>query len=495
MLTIGIPGAKLPFLWWHLGLIAACILLAAFLSACGEGSSAATEERVFVLEANVHALEESLEALAEENTALRAELDALSQEQEAAQAAEEHEKETADSETAQEQQLAALEEGLGRLEEWLDVLGEWLDVLEFRLDSVEAVAALAEESEEGQEQQLAAVEDDLDHAWERLDDMDSRLQELEAVASQVEFVLPAIEKWFIGMDERMKLLEGTGIERTLRLAAEGGGQAQVINFGAGYGGARSAVLVLPDPLPEGEIPLIVSLHGFGSDSFFQSQYVPLHNRVNRDGFALLLPNGVENAEGQRFWNPTDGFGKADQDDVGALTALVQEAGGEFDMGPVYFFGYSNGGFMSYWMACQGLPGLRAVASLAGTSYMDAAACESAPPVSVLHIHGEQDRVVRFHGSEESQLPALKPGERYAGAKDMHYRWAERAGCDANSQKQGENLDLDAAIEGEETFTYRFTEGCADGITVELWSSDEGSHTPVYGDAFADALLDWLLAQE
>ena len=495
MLTIGIPGAKLPFLWWHLGLIAACILLAAFLSACGEGSSAVTDERVLVLEANVHALEESLEALAEENTALRAELDALSQEQEAAQAAEEHEKETADSGTAQEQQLAALEEGLGRLEEWLDVLGEWLDVLEFRLDSVEAVAALAEESEEGQEQQLAAVEESLDHAWERLGDMDSRLQELETVASQVEFVLPAIEKWFIGMDERMKLLEGSGIERTLRLAAEGGGQGQVINFGAGYGGARSAVLVLPDPLPEGEIPLIVSLHGFGSDSFFQSQYVPLHNRVNRDGFALLLPDGVENAEGQRFWNPTDGFGKADQDDVGALTALVQEASEEFDMGPVYFFGYSNGGFMSYWMACQGLPGLRAVASLAGTSYMDDSNCEGAAPVSVLHIHSTDDAVVLFDGIAGETGVADKNEPGYAGAQDMVRRWGQRAGCNVQSVAYGLGVDLDDDIEGPETIAYAFPEGCVEGITVEMWSSDEGGHTPGYSDAFADALLDWLLAQE
>ena len=439
----------LPSVLRNLVFVAACLALAATLSACASEGHDATSEKVLALEAKLHSLEESLEAVQEENTSLQGELAALRQEQadyiqaqEAAETAQEHEEEVAEFEEGQEQQLAALEEGQAR--------------------------------------------DD-----RRFDGLDSRLQELEEVAAQLELVLPAIEKWFTDMDERVKLLEGTGIERTLRLASEGGGQAQVINYGAAYGGARSAVLVLPDPLPEGEIPLIVSLHGFGGDSFSQASYVPLHKRVNRDGFALLLPNGVENAEGQRFWNPSDGFGKADQDDVGALTALVQEASGEFDMGLVYFFGYSNGGFMSYWMACQGLPALRAVASLAGTSYMDDDTCKDAPPVSVLHIHGKQDRVVRFHGSEESQ----EPGARYAGAKEMYYRWGERADCDPNSQEQGEDLDLDASIAGKETFTYRFTERCADGITVELWSSDEGGHAPGYGDAFADALLEWLLAQE
>ena len=73
--------------------------------------------------------------------------------------------------------------------------------------------------------------------------------------------------------------------------------------------------------------------------------------------------------------------------MGALTALVQEAGGEFDIGPVYLFGYSNGGFMAYHMACRGLPALRAVVSLAGTSYYEDSECEGTPPVSVLHIHG------------------------------------------------------------------------------------------------------------
>ena len=449
---MGITGVAKA--WWHLALIAACVLLAATLSACASEGHDATGEKVLALEAKVHSLEESLEAQREENATLQWELIDLRQrqvdyfrDQEAAKIADRIEREAAtDLDTSQEQQLAALEEGQARNDR-------------------------------------------------RLDDLDSRLRELEEVAAQLELVLPAIEKWFTGMDQRVKLLEGTGIKRTLKLAAEGGGQAQVINYGAAYGGARSAVLVLPDKLPEGEIPLIVSLHGFGGDSFSQGQYVPLHQRVNRDGFALLLPDGVENAEGRRFWNPTNGFGKADQDDVGALTALVQEAGGEFDMGPVYFFGYSNGGFMSYWMACKGMPGLRAVASLAGTSYMDDTACEGASPVSVLHIHGTDDAVVLFDGVEVEPGAEGRDGPGYAGAEDMFHRWGERAGCNVQSVAHGLGVDLDDGVEGLETLTFAFPEGCAEGITVEMWSSDGGGHAPAYGDAFTDALLEWLLAQK
>ena len=66
---------------------------------------------------------------------------------------------------------------------------------------------------------------------------------------------------------------------------------------------------------------------------------------------------------------------------------------------MYFFGHSNGGFMSYHMACKGLPGLRAVASLAGTSYVEDSSCDGAPAESVLHIHGTDDGVVLFEGGE------------------------------------------------------------------------------------------------
>ena len=434
----------------YLGILAACILLAALLLACG-GDGDANVERILELQANAHSQEEALERLTDENTRLREDLAAIKQQQsDYARALQEAERAEAEEETILEDYQA--------------------EQLSFLLE----------------EQELAE---------RRLDDHEVRMGELEAVALQLELVLPAIEKWFTAMDKRVKLLEGTGIERTLRLATEGGGQTQVINYGAAYGGARSAVLVLPDPLPEGEIPLIVSLHGFGGDSFSHSLYVPLHERVNRDGFALLLPNGVENAEGQRFWNPTDGSGKADQDDVNALTALVQEASEEFDTGPVYIIGYSNGGFMAYHMACKGLPGLRAIASLAGTSYVDDASCEGAPPVSVLHIHSADDAVVLFDGVAGETGVADRNGPGYAGAQDMVRRWGQRAGCNVQSVAYGLGLDLDDAIEGPETLTYAFPEGCAEGITVEMWSSDGGGHAPAYGDAFADALVDWLLNQD
>ena len=433
---------------------AACILLVAALSACASERHDATIERVLALEAKLHALEESLEAAQEENAALKSELAALRQEQtdflqrqEAAVAAEEHKEEVADFEEGQEEQLAALEEGQARNDQ-------------------------------------------------RFDDLDSRLRELEAVAAQVELLLPVIETWFKGKDEGPESPEAAELEMTAGLVEEAGGEVHYIGHPARE---DRAILVTPPDAIEGEIPLIVSLHGYGGNSAAQSMYLPLHRRVNTDGFALLLPNGTRDSEGNRFWNPTDQCcdgGKSGEDDAAYLTELIATAREVGDFGPVYFFGYSNGGFMAYWMACQGLPGLRAVASLAGTSYMDDAACEGAAPVSVLHIHGTDDAVILFDG-DETKLGRKGDGKPvfYAGAEEMVTRWAARAGCGwPDAPEPYALLNFDRYVPGPETQAYRLEPGCAEGINIELWVSEGSGHSPGYGDAFMDALLDWLLAQ-
>ncbi len=214
---------------------------------------------------------------------------------------------------------------------------------------------------------------------ESLEAQDARPQELEEVASRVESALPAMEQWSKGKDERLSLPEGTALERTVRLAEDSGGDVYYVDHPERE---DRSVLVVPLEFVDGETPLIVSLHGYGGDDAYHTSYVPLHERVNTDGFALLLPNGALDGEGNRFWNPTDrccDFGKTGEDDVAYLTEPVAEAKKVKDFGPVYFFGYSNGGFMSYHIACKGLPGLRAVASLAGTSYVEDSSCDGVPP--------------------------------------------------------------------------------------------------------------------
>jgi len=344
-------------------------------------------------------------------------------------------------------------------------------------------------------ERTVAPEESLEASAERLDDPEAHVREFEEVTPDGKSTLPGTEQWSKQKDETTP--RGTAVERTAKLVEGAGGKVHYIDHPGREGGS---VLVMPREPVEGETPLIVSLHGYGGDSASQSAYVPLHNRVNTGGFALLLPNGTGDAEGNRFWNPTDeccASAKGGQDDVAYLTELVARAEEVMDFGPVYFFGYSNGGFMSYHIACKGLPGLRAIASLAGTSYVEDDNCDGAAPVSVLHIHGTEDDVILFEGDAGDPDPK-GDGERafYAGAEGMMMRWSRRAGCSWPGQPQPyATLDLDRQVAGDETRAFRLESGCAEGIQMELWMSVGSSHAPGYGDAFVDALVDWLLSQE
>ena len=304
------------------------------------------------------------------------------------------------------------------------------------------------------------------------------------------------EQWSQDKDEELDSGEDGVVERTARMVEESGGEVVYVHH---PGRGSRTVLGLPVEFVDGETPLIVSLHGYAGDSVYHSAYLPLHERVNADGFALLLPNALPDGAGNPAWNPTDRCcdgGKAGEDDIGYLTELVAEASNSRNFGPLYFFGYSNGGFMAYHMACKALAGLRAVASLAGTSYLEDSSCDGAPPVSVLHIHGTADNVILYGGDETEPDPEIN-GERvfYAAAEDMVARWSRRAGCDWPEQAQPHaSLDLDQSVPGPETRVFRPESGCAEGISIELWAGADSGHGPSYGDAFMDALLGWLLSQ-
>ncbi len=293
------------------------------------------------------------------------------------------------------------------------------------------------------------------------------------------------------------LLSGNELlERTAAIAGSSGGDIHYIEH---EGRGDRTVLVTPRNFVGGGTPLVVSLHGFGGNSAVQAEYVALHERVNADGFALLLPNGVADGEGNRFWNPTDGCcegGKSGLDDVAYLTELVEATRDVRDFGWVYFFGYSNGGFMANHMGCKGLFSLRAVASLAGTSYVGDSSCEGAPPVSALQIHGTDDGVILFEGDEtEESTKGGGDSAFYLGAGEMVERWSRRAGCEWPAGTQPyDRLDLDQFVAGAETRAYRLDEECAEGISIELWVGEGSGHTPGLGEEFVNAVVGWLLEQ-
>ena len=115
------------------------------------------------------------------------------------------------------------------------------------------------------------------------------------------------------------------------------------------------------------------------------------------------------------------------DDVGFLTTLVQFLQVKHDLNPQRTFvcGMSNGGFMSYTLACQSSEVFRAMASVTGTmSGGDWASCQPTRPIPVLQITGISDNIVPLDGS-------LASAYGFSGAPhqdSIMQMWASLNGC-------------------------------------------------------------------
>ena len=260
------------------------------------------------------------------------------------------------------------------------------------------------------------------------------------------------------------------------------------------GSERPALLVLPAGHDKATpLPLVISLHGLTGHYMGQDTYFGLSPLVNSHNFALLLPNGAKDDNGHRYWNATDfccGITNSKPDDVAYLTSLVDEAKELANLTPVFAAGMSNGASMSYRLACENLPGLTAIVAVAGSFYLDPNRCASARPLSILHIHGTDDNVIKIDGGAD---PRIGPGS-YPPVQEVVHRWAARAGCNLSDAETLPNLDLDASADGKETKVTRFRSGCRDNLVVEYWEMESSPHAPRLAPDFGQTILAWLFAR-
>jgi len=119
---------------------------------------------------------------------------------------------------------------------------------------------------------------------------------------------------------------------------------------------------------ESELPVWVNLHGYGGNASAHDRYWRASSHVDAGGYVLALPNGTTDLDGNRYWNATDlccDRHDAGVDDVGFLLGLLDAIEAAFPTDPsrVYVAGHSNGGFMSYRVACDAADRITAIASV------------------------------------------------------------------------------------------------------------------------------------
>lgn len=242
-----------------------------------------------------------------------------------------------------------------------------------------------------------------------------------------------------------------------------------------FGGDRPVKLQVPEPFDEGrEYPLVLVLHGYSANGFFQNAYFGFGATVARGDAFVLAPDGLTDSRGNQFWNADPvccDFDNRHPDDVAYLGGIVEDVEDSWPIDPkaVVAVGHSNGGFMAYRLACDRGDLFDSIAVLAGTAAM--VACDPPEPVNVLHIHGTSDPTVPF-----------------ATAQPSVDQWAARNGC-AAGMTPGDPLDLDTALDGAETRTATET-GCPTGGTTTLWSIEGAGHVPAITGKFEPAFWQW-----
>lgn len=145
-------------------------------------------------------------------------------------------------------------------------------------------------------------------------------------------------------------------------------------------------------------PLVFVFHGYTMTADGIAVASKFASVADAHGMIVAFPSGLNNA-----FNGGDCCGNAD--DVGFARDMITSIGGEYcvDAKRVFSTGLSNGGYLSYRLACELSDRIAAIASVAGVLLTHP--CAPKRPVPVLHIHGTADVLVPYNGGGAASTPA------------------------------------------------------------------------------------------
>lgn len=228
---------------------------------------------------------------------------------------------------------------------------------------------------------------------------------------------------------------------------------------------RSYILYLPaNYTGETAVPLVFNFHGYTSNATEQMWYGDFRAIADTAGFIIVHPEGTL-LNGSTHWNVGGWTLGSTADDVGFTATMIDVLAEQYniDLNRVYSTGMSNGGYMSFLLACQLGDKIAAVASVTGSmtpQIFDN--CNPTHPTPILQVHGLADPVVPYLGAFWT-----KP------INDVLAYWTAYNRCSNTPIVTA--VPNTSLLDGS-TVKHELYEGGDNGTTVEHYQVTGGGHT-------------------
>ena len=246
------------------------------------------------------------------------------------------------------------------------------------------------------------------------------------------------------------------------LGAAAGTESKTLEFG---GRTRTYLVHAPKGYDgKTPLPLVLVLHGAIQGATNVERMSGMSDKADKESFLVAYPDGTSRSGLAPTWNAGACCGYAqtnEVDDVGFLRALIDRLERDYTVDPkrIFVTGISNGGMMSYRLACELADRIAAIAPVEGAQDVE---CHPSGPVSVLIFHGTADLLVPYDGGTTPYQ--LGPKRTDTSVRSTVAFWVKQDGCTATPHREeSTQLHID---------TYS---GCRDGAGVTLYTIQGGHH--------------------
>ena len=230
---------------------------------------------------------------------------------------------------------------------------------------------------------------------------------------------------------------------------------------------RYYIIYVPESgASEASMPVLFALHGYGSTAEIHKNYTNYQPLAETSKFIVIYPQGsyFEGAfTSGNHWNVGSWTAGSTADDVDFINEVIDLVSKKesINQNRLYSSGMSNGGFMSYHLACNLSSRIAAIASVTGSMSKETLEnCSPSHPTPILQIHGALDVTVPFNGEVTINMESIDNVFNY---------WTTYNSCDPIPSLIVTDY-VDFSVD------YQKYNNCLNNVKVELYKISSMGHT-------------------